>query len=436
MRRTNDTRASRISTRRAFLAATGVGVAALAGCTSQGGSADTSGANSGSGENGVSSGSPTDTQSGGGSSTSLNEAGTLDDFESLDQWQTLGGSFTADTKEKQTGSQAARVEATKSDKLGGISRSVDGLDLSTFDLSAAIKLEQPAEGTIRRIAAVALAPDSGNKIVMKRYLGDTLDEWVRVDFGVTSESGDPDPSNVQELRLMVVAGDGTPVRFWVDDLRLVPKPDEAYAIFGLDNTRGSHYDAAFKVLQEKGYPAVEGVNPESVGGENYLSLEELHEMHDAGWDIASQPQYADPLPTYEKAKQRQIIEDAQSYLQKNDLGGEHFLAPYHQVSGETLDILADVHQTGFTFGASPTPLGATGQYTISRVNGDSRKGLRRLGPLAKKYNQTVTMYFPEIKDGGDMDEAEFREVVGIIEKAGLKPITATTFHEKMTQLQG
>lgn len=425
MRRSTDsTQGGR--TRRTFLALAGAGATALAGCAGLRGSG-------GSTKSGASGGSATG-KSGGASSTSLDSAGTLDDFEDLGRWQTLGGSVTADTQQKQTGSQSARVEAKKSERLGGIARSVDGLDLSKFDLSAAVKLEQPAEGSIRRIAAVAVT--SGGKVVMKRYLGDTLDEWVRVDFGVTSESGDPDPSKVKELRLMVVAGEETPVKFWVDDLRLVPKPEEAYAIFGLDNTRGSHYDTAFQVLQEKGYPAVEGVNPRSVGGENYLSLDELREMRDAGWDIASQPQTADPLPAYEKAKQRQIIEDAHSYLQERGLGGEHFLAPYHQLSGETLDILADVHETGFTFGAAPTPLGATGQYTISRVNGDSRKGLRKLGPLAKKYNQTVTMYFPEIKEGGDMDEPEFREVVGIIEDAGLKPITATTFQQKLKQLQG
>lgn len=425
MRRSTDsTQGGR--TRRTFLALAGAGATALAGCAGLRGSG-------GSTKSGASGGSATG-KSGGASSTSLDSAGTLDDFEDLGRWQTLGGSVTADTQQKQTGSQSARVEAKKSERLGGIARSVDGLDLSKFDLSAAVKLEQPAEGSIRRIAAVAVT--SGGKVVMKRYLGDTLDEWVRVDFGVTSESGDPDPSKVKELRLMVVAGEETPVKFWVDDLQLVPKPEEAYAIFGLDNTRGSHYDTAFQVLQEKGYPAVEGVNPRSVGGENYLSLDELREMRDAGWDIASQPQTADPLPAYEKAKQRQIIEDAHSYLQERGLGGEHFLAPYHQLSGETLDILADVHETGFTFGAAPTPLGATGQYTISRVNGDSRKGLRKLGPLAKKYNQTVTMYFPEIKEGGDMDEPEFREVVGIIEDAGLKPITATTFQQKLKQLQG
>ena len=425
MRRSTDsTQGGR--TRRTFLALAGAGATALAGCAGLRGSG-------GSTKSGASGGSATG-ECGGAPARSVDGAGTLGDCEDLGRWQTLGGSVTADTQQKQTGSQSARVEAKKSERLGGIARSVDGLDLSKFDLSAAVKLEQPAEGSIRRIAAVAVT--SGGKVVMKRYLGDTLDEWVRVDFGVTSESGDPDPSKVKELRLMVVAGEETPVKFWVDDLRLVPKPEEAYAIFGLDNTRGSHYDTAFQVLQEKGYPAVEGVNPRSVGGENYLSLDELREMRDAGWDIASQPQTADPLPAYEKAKQRQIIEDAHSYLQERGLGGEHFLAPYHQLSGETLDILADVHETGFTFGAAPTPLGATGQYTISRVNGDSRKGLRKLGPLAKKYNQTVTMYFPEIKEGGDMDEPEFREVVGIIEDAGLKPITATTFQQKLKQLQG
>lgn len=426
-RRTDRTRSGR--TRRAFLAAAGVGATALAGCTGVSdvglGSAD--GSDTGSGDS---------ANAGGGPSGSPDSSGTFDDFEDLGRWQALGGSVTADTQERQTGSQSARVEAKKSERLGGIARAVEGLDLAKFDLSAAIKLERPAEGTVRRIAAVALAPDGSNKIEMTRYLGDALDEWVRVDFGVTAESGDPDPSDVRELRLMVVAGEETPVKFWVDDLRLVPKPEEAYAVFGLDNTRGSHYDTAFSVLQEKGYPAVEGVDPRSLGGENYLSLDELREMHDAGWDIASQPQNPDPLPSYEKAKQREIIEDAHGYLREQGLGGEHFLAPYHQLSGETLDILADVHETAFTFGASPTPLGATGQYTISRVNGDSRKGLRKLGPLAKKYNQTVTMYFPEIKEGGDMDEPEFREVIGIVEDAGLKPITGTTFKEKMEQLRG
>lgn len=360
------------------------------------------------------------------------------DFEDLSQWGTVGGSKHADEQTVYAGSQSARVEASKSADVGGIFRAFpDGLDLSAHDLSAAIKLEQPETGRIRQITVVALAPGYSDRVEMKRYLADSLDEWVRVDFGVTGDAGEPALDDVQELRIEVLTGGGTPVKFWVDDLRKVPKPNQGYAIFQFDNTLVSHYENVLPIMEDKGYAAVEGVVPSAVNSQGNLSGGQLRELRDAGWDIVSQPQQPRPLPEYSERKQRRFIRKAHDYLVAKGFedGAKHMIAPYHRMSGETVDIASEFHETAYMFGACPTPVAATGPHIISRVNGDSRQGLRTLAPLANKYNQAVAMYFPEVKAGGDMDPAELREVIGIIENAGLQPITCTEFTEKMKQLR-
>lgn len=432
----------RHSTRRQFLAV--AGAAALAGCTdavtpgpSDGGRSD--------GATTATTGTPTGTADGTATETDRRPgAGPVDygtvvsDFEDLSRWGTVGGSQLADAETVYAGSQSVRVEAGTGTDVAGIYRAFpDGLDLSASDLSAAVRLERPASGSIRKVTAVALAPGYSDRVEMVRYLPDTLDEWVRVDFGVTGEAGNPAMADVQELRIEVLTGGGEQIRFWVDDLRTVPKPDQGYAIFQFDNTLASHYENAFPVMEEKGYPAVEGVIPGVVNSEGRLSNGQLLELRDAGWDVASQPQRAEPLPTYSTEAQRQTIRRAHENLSIKGFedGARHMVAPYHQLSGETVEIAAQYHDSVFLFGACPTPVAATGNHALSRVNGDSREGLRRLAPLANRYDQAVAMYFPGVERGGDMDPAELREVVGIVENAGLEPISATEFVAKMNELR-
>lgn len=424
----------RQSTRRQFLAV--AGATTFAGCTSIIPSGQSDQAPNASNDGTTTPGSTSTGTPASGAPVSYGTV--IEDFEDLSRWGTLGGSKHADEQTVYAGSQSARIEAQKSADVGGIFRAFpDGLDLSTHDLSAAVKLEQPKAGSSRRITAVALAPGYSDRIEMKRYLADPLDEWVRVDFGVTGDAGTPDLADVQELRIEVLTGGGEQVTFWVDDLRKVPKPDQGFAIFQFDNTLASHYKNVLPIMQKKGYPAVEGVVPSAVNSEGYLSGGQLREMRDAGWDIVSQPQHPRPLPAYSKRKQRRFIENAHDYLAAKGFqdGAKHMIAPYHQMSGETVDIASEFHETAYMFGACPTPVGVTGSHTISRVNGDSREGLRRLAPFAATYNQAVAMYFPAVKKGGDMDPAELREVIGIVEDAGLTPITCTKYAKKMKRLR-
>ena len=414
---------SRIPTRRSFLAAVGAGSFAMAGCTGIVGE-DEPGGQAGTPPR-TETESPPTTTAGEPTTTTPGEPegpGTLvEDFEDLEGWDTIDGTVEAETNDAFAGSQSVRIENPQGGAAGIEKRYPDGLDLSADDLSIAVKMEKPAVG---KLAVEYLAPYRGDHLTTHRYIVEDLDDWARVDLGYTAADGTPDLSNVKALRILVLTQD-EPIRFWIDDLRKSKKPDRGKVVLTFDDAHATQYDVAFPELQERDVPGVAAVIPGAVGTPENLTVPQLREMRDAGWDVSSHPQEGEPLTAYPKAEQRRKMEAAKTWLEQRGFadGSRFFFAPYDRVDGATLELVDELHEYGFVFGASPNGAPPAGEKVVSRVYGRDVAGVKRLVELAASYGQMVVINYGAIGEEFDITPEMFRDVLDHVESQNVDVVT-------------
>ncbi|WP_101295343.1 polysaccharide deacetylase family protein [Halegenticoccus soli] len=413
----------RATKRRSFLAALGAGASAVAGCMGIGGGSDdgqTSSAPETDANDGTETATPGDDGNGGNGGSSQNafsRGEVVEDFEfekfQESSWGVIEGNAALDGQNAHQGSQSLRLE-NKNGRVAGVFRAFpDGLDLTKHDLTLAAQLEKPAEG---RIAIEVLAPGRSDMLTCRRYINKEFDGWLRFDVGYTGKTGNPDLKHVQEIRIVVESEQGTPIRFWIDDLRKIKKPDKGKVIFTFDDNHVTQYDVAFKEFQKRNWPGGVAVIPDTVGGSEQLDTGQLREMRDAGWDIMSHPQTGRPLPEYPKKEQEKMITEAKRYLELKgfEKGSRHFVTPYHRINGETLELLQKHHETGFLYAGCPNNAEQpSGMHTISRILGRDPQGTRRITNLAAEFNQLAVVTYHDIGNGQDFETSpdDFRNVV-------------------------
>lgn len=98
----------------------------------------------------------------------------------------------------------------------------------------------------------------------------------------------------------------------------------------------TQHSRAFPILEEYGYPAVAAVVPNSLNREGRLSIDQLREMRDAGWNIASHPEHGTGLADMDPEEARGFIESDFEYLDNRGFpdGARHMFVPYHNINQE------------------------------------------------------------------------------------------------------
>lgn len=351
----------------------------------------------------------------------------VDDFEDLELWGDLYGEVGADD-DAVRGSQSLRSRTDEGEAAGAFKAFTDPVDLSEHDLSMAVRLNAPRPA---RISVELQAPYRSDHVASRRYVGETFDDWLRMDVGYIGRRGEPDLADVQEIRVWVEAPDGaTEIDFQIDDMRRTPNADQGAVMLTFDDGFISQYENAFPMLQEREWPAVAGVIPDRIEDHPaFMDVGHLREMRDAGWDISSHPQVEDPLPSLPEEEQRGLIADAHEFLKLRGFpeGARHFFTPHNRMSPQTLEIVNEFHETSFTFGACPNALPPTTLHMNSRIDGTDPDGVRRLINLADRYNQLVVFYLHGVGDGrhDDITEDDFARILDHIERRDVEIITAS-----------
>jgi peptidoglycan/xylan/chitin deacetylase (PgdA/CDA1 family) len=366
----------------------------------------------------------------------------VDDFEGDvgSRWgQPDYGTYKVTTKDAYQGSQSIVLQPRKPSKrkqsvnrayarIGQVfTGSKKALDLSNKDLTMAVKVEKP-KGPID-ITANVHAPTESLSLTSTREIPKAMDDWVRYDLGYTSKSGQPNLSKVLQLELVIAVPPKGPNDFTVkiDDLRTIPKPTKGKVMFQFDDGHISAYKKGYPILKQKGWPAACAVIPSAIGSKNRLSLSMMNKMSKQGWDMMSHPP-APPntaLPGLPKQVQRRKIEQAHQQLVALGFkkGARHLVAPYNRLGGTTIDILRDVHETTFLFGGCPNNAQQpSNPYFLSRVQGSSARGAKRIIDMAAKYNQLAVVSW-HVLGGQGTPVNVLKNVANYVEKKNVDVIT-------------
>ncbi len=355
----------------------------------------------------------------------------IDDFEESvsDRWEADAGSMRIDSDSPMNGSQALVLEGTEQVQLTQSFFSDDesdsGVDLSTHDLSMAVRFEEPTRGKVQ-IHARSI---DGAEIVAKRFLPKELDGWTQLDFGYTSESGDPSLDSVTEIVVAVHAEAGQSITVGIDELRKIPKADTGKVMFQFDDSVAAAYEKAFPEFKKRGWSGGVAVMPEVTGKDKRLSLENMQEMADAGWDMMSHTSI-DKLPTRPEEEQQSAIEGSKQYLSKNgfEKGARHFVAPNGRVDETTIEQISDNHLANYMFGGCPANAKRpSNMYTIPRVMGKSAAEVTDLVDIAAKHNQLVIIQYHHIGPDAPTSMDGFKQVVNHVENADVEVVSPSKF---------
>lgn len=357
----------------------------------------------------------------------LGNTSVIDDFEDLEPWEAMNGEVQADSESTFQGSQAMRITAPESDGFAWAGRDVDW-DLSDKTLSMAVNVRSPVDNVIMVVRL--LAPDTNNMRVMGELLrARDGQSWMRLDLATRDFAGAPDLANVSRVEVGMRAAAGE-VDFTVDDLRSVPRPDKGSVILSFDDSLEAHYSEAFKKMQEYEMPGNVGVITGQVGSDGSLSIEQMEEMREAGWELASHGTRDQALTSISTQQMWLAINDASDWLARKGFsdGNESFVYPHGEFNDEIVNFVRRKHAMGFRY---MDPLSATSgritdPLTIGRGNAAYNLDLSKtVVNFAEQFNVNAVLTFHDIKDNGglSMSPSDFSELIDYLARRDVEVIT-------------
>ncbi|MXR21720.1 polysaccharide deacetylase family protein [Halobacterium bonnevillei] len=359
----------------------------------------------------------------------LAETEVFEDFEDLSQWSVEGGSLEADDSTVYAGSQSARLE--RGDGPVVLTRDVD-LDLSSENLSMAFRMDSPGNAVVQ---LAIQAPDESNQLVLGEGVRqETSGNWLRIDAGARDVTGLPELENVQKLSVRVRGGERN-TKFWVDDLRRVPSPEEGHAVVFFDDGLESAYTEAFDVLSERDMPATVPVVTDNVGDDGSLSLDQLGELSSNGWAVCSHTSTHTNLEDISRLTAEQEIVNAKEWLvdQGFETGSRWLVYPFGGFSDAVTSFAEKHHDLAFRY-VGTRSIGSgrvTEPMTVSRGDASDLEIAKKMVDLGKLYNDIELFTFHDINERGDglaVTPGEFEEFVDYLDNSSLKVTTPETIH--------
>lgn len=356
----------------------------------------------------------------------------LDDFESLADWDTYEGTLEPHDDAFE-GAQSARLTASAGDSRGWMYRTFDSpVDLSDRTVSLAARLDAPQS---ERVIVQLLAPDRENQVVLSKGIWES--GWTRLDFGPTVVKGDPDLTDVRELRIQLPVGKGTEGSVGIDALQAVQRTSRGAVMFTFDDNYRSQYDTAFPIMERHDVPGSVGVIHQVVGAESRIRLSEMRELQSAGWDMVSHPQLDRSFRQLSYDESVSAFRETKQWLVDHgfERGARFLIWPYGRYDAEALSAAARYHYLGFAGGGSPVGAQFTNPLVVSRVTGDEPDRTAAMVDLAERFGLLCVIRFHSVGVDGDgyVSEAEFRRIVEHVADADVDVLTPSDLWDRQTE---
>ncbi len=330
------------------------------------------------------------------------EAETFDDFESLSDWRVINGSASAYPDYSVTGSQSVLLEAEEAETQVRIVRELEEpIDCSELAPALAVAAHDALN------IGIQLYDEDREKAVYRQHVhGMSI---RHVDFGIEYLEGDPDLSNVTEIHIGIWTGDGI-AEAWIDDLTFVSAPTPA-VLLHFDGAYESHHADAMDMVAERDLPATAFVPTSRLREEpdhdgSRLTYDQVADLHDAGWTIASQTAHGGRLTSLEGDRTPESeIGDAHGWLDEQGYDGADFVAyPGGAYDDESLDVADEYHELGFAGGY--TGHGAVVNATLlPRLTAPDYDDAEHAVEMVTRLGGIATLSFLNVEDELDHLEA-------------------------------
>jgi peptidoglycan/xylan/chitin deacetylase (PgdA/CDA1 family) len=179
----------------------------------------------------------------------------------------------------------------------------------------------------------------------------TEGDWVAftVPWAPNATVGSPDRGAITGV-LVTASDDGTmPVRVHLNAIAAVEQPVARYpsgvVSFSFDDDWSDGTGVAAPILATHGFAGTSYVIVDTVGGAQRSSVDDLHALEDAGWDIAvhsdTDEHHSVRYPTLSAVEVEDDMVDARAWLmEKGFKGFDHCAYPGGDFTGGSTDVLA------------------------------------------------------------------------------------------------
>lgn len=114
-------------------------------------------------------------------------------------------------------------------------------------------------------------------------------------------------------------------------------------IFVFDDNWSTQYTVAYPILAAKGFPATIAVIPSKVGDQEYMSLEQLKDVYQNGWDLINHTYHHRKLSQLDYEEQKDEMIQAKQWLDKHCFTkASNIVAyPYGDFNQVSVEVLQD-----------------------------------------------------------------------------------------------
>jgi hypothetical protein len=339
------------------------------------------------------------------------------------------------------GTQSAQVTSTSSDNGALLLSLPNSVDLSQRDVSIAVKFVSPSDGLYN--FEVGTIYSGGFGALTHRRLhnaGIQGEGWYRFDLGPAIESGTFDATQVDDITVNYADG-GQTSEFYVDDLRFPPKADAPLFCPIFDDCRESAYTVAFPEMEKRGLVGSVAVIPEQIGEAGHLTMEQLSEMYQAGWEVIghSLEDFNQTLTT--ESERRAEFERVKHWLIDHgfERGSRFWVWPMGRFDRDAVDLAAEYFYMGFNNDGGQrglSPLNLTDPLIANRVGSNTLSDMQALQQLAVDYNQVHCQTFHRVDQGEYISLADFTTFLDDVATSEMQCTTPSDWWASISTVQG
>lgn len=215
-------------------------------------------------------------------------------------------------------------------------------------------------------------------------------------------------------------------------------PDEclpsAMITFAFDDGCQSTYDKAFPILEKYSYPATAFIITSFVGESGYMTIEQILDLADNGWEIGSHTvSHADLTEISDDQLNYELLE-SKKYLEIFGLKVENFSSPYGKYDKRVIEAVTQYyasHRTAWPAGLNDLPLkDSEDRYYLKSVSVEAKTTVEEVKQWitrAKEEGKWLILLFHHIDKSGDYNwsSEDLEEVVRFASSEEFKGISMT-----------
>lgn len=269
-------------------------------------------------------------------------------FNKISEWTLQGGtSMVTDATNVQNGARSIKLIANNA--ITFMRKSTSLILSNVAVIKAVIYVSDPSK--LSKVTFYFSNDTTYTNYVYKAVNGTSLVpgwNYVLLDTSKMTVVGSGTLNNeIKSLQMRVEPNSGQNVEVTFDAL-IRDEVQRACVVFTMDDNWATQYTQAYPILRKYGFRGTIAVISSKVGTANYMTLSQLHEVYDEGWDLVNHTQNHVYLGQLSYTDQKTELVNCDNFLIQNGFTRSRHIVvyPYGSYNSDTLKVMDELFVSG------------------------------------------------------------------------------------------